>query len=162
RGTRRRPGAADRCRPRRRHHRCRRHPDGDALRAQPDRRLPLAGRTGDRRRLRRRRGRPHHRAGGARVPVTYWAEYAWLSSTTESGVLIDVDGGRFTAVRPGVASPPPGATVLRGLTLPGLANAHSHAFHRALRGRTHGRGTFWTWRERMYALAGALDPDSYH
>jgi formiminoglutamate deiminase len=49
------------------------------------------------------------------------------------------------------------------LTLPGLANAHSHAFHRALRGRTHtGRGTFWTWRERMYALATVLDPDTYH
>ena len=50
---------------------------------------------------------------------------------------------------------------LRGLTLPGLANAHSHAFQRALRGRTHaGEGSFWTWREQMYELAGALDPDS--
>ncbi|UYM07072.1 formimidoylglutamate deiminase [Solicola gregarius] len=42
----------------------------------------------------------------------------------------------------------------------GFANCHSHVFHRALRGRTHGGGgTFWTWREQMYALAGALDPD---
>ena len=49
------------------------------------------------------------------------------------------------------------------MTLPGLANAHSHAFHRALRGRTQGgRGTFWTWREQMYTVAGALDPDTYH
>jgi formiminoglutamate deiminase len=51
------------------------------------------------------------------------------------------------------------------VVLPGLANVHSHAFHRALRGRTHAPGdggdTFWTWRERMYALAGRLDPDSY-
>ena len=47
--------------------------------------------------------------------------------------------------------------------LPGLANAHSHAFHRALRGRTHGdRGSFWTWRERMYEVAARLDPDSYY
>ena len=46
--------------------------------------------------------------------------------------------------------------------LPGFANAHSHAFHRALRGRTHEHGgTFWTWRERMYAVAARLDPDSY-
>jgi formiminoglutamate deiminase len=46
--------------------------------------------------------------------------------------------------------------------LPGLANAHSHAFHRALRGRTHhGTRTFWSWREGMYALAAALDPDTY-
>src|SRR3712207_6959187 len=42
---------------------------------------------------------------------------------------------------------PPGAVHLRGLTLPGLVNGHSHAFHRALRGRTHRTGgTFWTWR----------------
>jgi formiminoglutamate deiminase len=51
---------------------------------------------------------------------------------------------------------------LPGVVLPGLANAHSHAFHRALRGRTHtGGGTFWTWRERMYAVAARLDPDRY-
>ena len=49
-----------------------------------------------------------------------------------------------------------------GLTLPGLANCHSHAFHRALRGRTQtGQGTFWTWREHMYAAAERLDPDTY-
>ena len=42
----------------------------------------------------------------------------------------------------------------------GFANCHSHVFHRALRGRTHGGGgTFWTWRDQMYALAGVLDPD---
>lgn len=51
-----------------------------------------------------------------------------------AGVLIEVRDGRVAAVRPGVATPPPGAVVLRGLTVPGLANAHSHAFHRALRG----------------------------
>jgi formiminoglutamate deiminase len=54
------------------------------------------------------------------------------------------------------------AECLPGLVLPGLANAHSHAFHRALRGRTQsGRGNFWTWREQMYAIAARLDPDSY-
>ena len=53
--------------------------------------------------------------------------------------------------------------MLRGVTVPGLANAHSHAFHRAMRSRTQvGQGTFWTWRDDMYRLAGALDPDSYH
>jgi formiminoglutamate deiminase len=52
---------------------------------------------------------------------------------------------------------------LAGLTLPGLANTHSHAFHRALRGRTHvGGGTFWTWRKQMYAAAARLTPDRYH
>ncbi|MCW2797053.1 formimidoylglutamate deiminase, partial [Nocardioides sp.] len=58
--------------------------------------------------------------------------------------------------------PPGGAHRVPGLSLPGLANCHSHAFHRALRGRTQRkRGTFWTWREQMYAVAGRLDPDSY-
>ncbi len=47
--------------------------------------------------------------------------------------------------------------------LGGFANCHSHVFHRALRGRTHGGGgTFWTWREQMYALADVLDPDLVH
>ncbi len=98
--------------------------------------------------------------------TTYWAEFAWLGGKhpgTSSRVLIEVDDGRFGAITVGVEDPPADATRLPGLTLPGLANAHSHAFHRALRGRTHaGKGTFWTWRERMYALAGRLDPDSYH
>ncbi len=47
-------------------------------------------------------------------------------------------------------------------TVPAMANAHSHVFHRALRGRTQaGTGSFWTWREQMYDLAGRLTPDSY-
>jgi formiminoglutamate deiminase len=92
----------------------------------------------------------------------YHAEFGWLAGGVARDVLIEVDGGRFTAVTPGVAEPPAGATRLPGLTLPGLANAHSHAFHRALRGRTHaGKGTFWTWRNQMYALATRLDPDTY-
>lgn len=54
-----------------------------------------------------------------------------------------------------------GVQRLRGLVLPGFANAHSHVFHRALRGRTHGeQGSFWTWRERMYELAARLEPDT--
>jgi len=54
---------------------------------------------------------------------------------------------------------------LPGLVFPGFADAHSHVFHRALRGRTHGRadrgGTFWTWREAMYRLAGRLTPETF-
>jgi formiminoglutamate deiminase len=82
----------------------------------------------------------------------------------EPGVTLDVGGdGRITAVRTGAEKPPPGAEVLRGLTLPGLANTHSHAFHRALRGTVQvGSGTFWTWREIMYSVADRLTPDTYH
>lgn len=47
-------------------------------------------------------------------------------------------------------------------TVPAVANAHSHVFHRALRGRTQaGTGSFWTWREQMYDLAERLTPDTY-
>jgi formiminoglutamate deiminase len=91
--------------------------------------------------------------------VSYFAEYAWIDGTVVRDVRLEIGGGRFTAVTPGAA---PAGTLLPGLVLPGLANAHSHAFHRALRGRTHGdRGSFWTWRELMYSVAGRLDPDSY-
>ncbi|WP_037910359.1 formimidoylglutamate deiminase [Actinacidiphila yeochonensis] len=97
------------------------------------------------------------------MPVTYWLEHAWLDPAVESGVLLTAADGRVTEVRAGVPAPPPGAEVLRGLTLPGLANAHSHAFHRALRGTAQtGGGTFWTWREAMYGAAHRLDPDSYY
>ncbi|EGX59331.1 N-formimino-L-glutamate deiminase [Streptomyces zinciresistens K42] len=95
--------------------------------------------------------------------TTYWLEHAWLGTHVEPGVALDVREGRVGAVRTGLPAPPPGAEVLRGLTLPGLANAHSHAFHRALRGTVQvGSGTFWTWRETMYSVAERLTPDTYH
>ncbi|MFB7918599.1 formimidoylglutamate deiminase [Streptomyces sp. NPDC056061] len=101
---------------------------------------------------------------GPRPPTaTYWLSHAWLGTHVEPGVALDVSGGTVAGVRTGVATPPPGATVLRGLTLPGLANTHSHAFHRALRSTVQvGSGTFWTWRETMYQVASRLNPDSYH
>jgi len=99
----------------------------------------------------------------AAVPSRAWvAELAWSPSLgLRTDVLIEASGDRLTAVTPD-AGPPAGAVRLAGLTLPGFANAHSHAFHRALRGVTQAsRGTFWTWRERMYQVAGRLDPDRY-
>jgi formiminoglutamate deiminase len=95
--------------------------------------------------------------------MNYWCELAWLGGeAAEVGVVIEVDGERIANVEIGVTAPPDGATRLDGITIPGLANAHSHAFQRALRGRTQsGRGDFWTWREAMYELASRLDPDLY-
>jgi formiminoglutamate deiminase len=97
------------------------------------------------------------------VPATWWCEHAWLGGDrATAGVALTVDGDRIVGVDTGVAEPPPGAERLAGLVLPGLVDAHSHAFHRALRGRTQvGTGSFWTWREQMYALAGRLDPDRF-
>ncbi|HWD65762.1 MAG TPA: formimidoylglutamate deiminase [Solirubrobacteraceae bacterium] len=93
--------------------------------------------------------------------ATYWCELAWLGGEApEPSVQIDVESGRISAVAAGVAATA-GATVLPGLTMPGLANSHSHAFQRALRGRTQAatHGSFWTWREQMYALAQTLQDE---
>ncbi|MFE9632217.1 formimidoylglutamate deiminase [Streptomyces sp. NPDC006463] len=94
---------------------------------------------------------------------TYWLEHAWLGTHVEPGVALEVGAdGRIAALRTGTGTPPFGAEVLRGLTLPGLANAHSHAFHRALRSLVQvGSGTFWTWRDFMYKVAQNLTPDTY-
>ncbi|MGO8957039.1 MAG: formimidoylglutamate deiminase [Streptosporangiaceae bacterium] len=97
-------------------------------------------------------------------PERAWlAELAWSPAFgLRTDVLLEAAGGRLTAATPDADQIPAHATRLAGLTMPGLANAHSHAFHRALRGITQAsRGTFWTWRERMYEVADRLDPDSY-
>jgi len=96
--------------------------------------------------------------------TSYLLERAWVDGAAHDDVLVGVESGRFSAVswgehrRPADEAP----TRLSGFTIPGLANCHSHAFHRALRGRTQReRGTFWTWRELMYDVAGRLEPDTY-
>ena len=98
------------------------------------------------------------------MTARYWCERAWLGGPrADTGVVIEVDRDRIAAVAAGVCPRPEDAVPLAGLTLPALSNAHSHAFHRALRGRTHcGRGTFWTWRDLMYLVAARLDPDRYY
>jgi len=94
----------------------------------------------------------------------YLCDFAWLGGDdVRPAVLIEVSGDRITSVTPeSFRAGVPGTVLLRGLTLPGLANVHSHAFHRALRGRTHAEaGSFWTWRDQMYDVAGRIDPDTY-
>ena len=104
----------------------------------------------------------HPRIESEAAPTTtYSCRYAWIDGAVHSEASIVVQNGRITAIS---GEPPMGVDHrLDGLVLPGFANAHSHAFHRALRGRTHADGgTFWTWREAMYRIAGVLDPDLYH
>ncbi|MFD8338311.1 formimidoylglutamate deiminase [Streptomyces solisilvae] len=77
---------------------------------------------------------------------TYWAEHAWVNGSVRSDVVIvAAANGRITAVVPGSPRPPAGSVTLRGLTIPGLANAHSHAFHRALRGVVQAEGEAGDW-----------------
>jgi len=91
----------------------------------------------------------------------FWCPYAWIRGDgPDADVLVEIEDQRIASVARGV-EPPADAQRLPGLLLPGLANAHSHAFQRALRGRTHrDMGSFWTWRRQMYELAARLDPDS--
>jgi formiminoglutamate deiminase len=93
----------------------------------------------------------------------YLLERAWVDGAVRDDVLVEIEDGRFSRVDVVEFPRPTGETRrLAGLTIPGLANSHSHAFHRALRGRTQrGSGTFWTWRDQMYDVAARLDPDSY-
>lgn len=95
--------------------------------------------------------------------TVYFAEYAWTGGRVARNVRVETAGGVITAVTADAdRSGGPGDAALPGLVLPGFANAHSHAFHRALRGRTQaGGGSFWTWRDLMYDVAARLDPDSY-
>jgi hypothetical protein len=90
-----------------------------------------------------------------------WCHRVVHGSTLTDRVRTGYDQrGRITQV---VSDTDPGPRDQRlGLVIPGFGNAHSHLFHRGLRGRTHaGGGDFWRWRQAMYELAGALNPDSY-
>lgn len=94
------------------------------------------------------------------TPSRWRVQSAWLGGPDLTlDVAIEVADGVITAVD---TSPSVDAVPLPGVALPGLVNAHSHAFHRLLRGRTHRQGgDFWVWRESMYETAERLDPDSY-
>jgi formiminoglutamate deiminase len=93
--------------------------------------------------------------------MTVWCEQLILDGDVHDRVRLSADGAGFVTHITTGSSPEPGDLVLR-TAVPGAANAHSHAFHRALRGRTHGGGgDFWTWRELMYRTASRLTPARY-
>lgn len=89
-------------------------------------------------------------------------EWVWTPRGLLRDRAIETDLGSIVGLVP--ADRHPEVRVARGrLALPGLVNVHSHAFQRAFRGqvqwRPAGRDDFWSWRDRMYAVANALDPD---
>lgn len=92
-----------------------------------------------------------------------FARKALIYKGWAANVRLGVRAGRIASLTEG-AQPRTGDVEV-GVAIPGLCNAHSHAFQRALAGRTEqrspaGRDNFWTWRERMYALAGSLDANA--
>lgn len=98
--------------------------------------------------------------------MTSWLpDYIYTDGRFRSGVAIVADdSGRIVELTKDVSN----ATRLAGRAmLPGLVNAHSHAFQRVIRGRTEYRSqnasdSFWTWREQMYAAATTLTPEEIY
>jgi formiminoglutamate deiminase len=89
-----------------------------------------------------------------------WCETVVSESGVEHGVRFEAGADGRISARHDATSPAPGDLRL-GTVVAGAGNAHSHAFHRVLRGRTHDDGgDFWHWRDAMYAAAAALEPDT--
>jgi formimidoylglutamate deiminase len=89
---------------------------------------------------------------------TLSADWVLLDDGWAADALITHADGVITALGTGRA-----ADHVDGALLPGMANLHSHAFQRSFAGRTEfagGGGDFWSWREAMYAAAGAIEPDT--
>jgi len=100
-------------------------------------------------------------------PHLLWAPRTWLGDGADAhwayGVCLEIDAtGHWGAITTGVHTPPAQATVLAGPVLPGMVNAHSHAFQRAFAGlserRTSDSDDFWSWRDRMYGVALRITP----
>ena len=100
----------------------------------------------------------------AAAPPALWARRAWLPHGWADDVLLRIDaGGRWRDVTPGVAVPPPDACRIDAPLLPGLVDAHGHAFQRAFAGLAERRDReaddFWSWRDGMYRVALRITPD---
>lgn len=98
--------------------------------------------------------------------VTLLAEQAWIDGMWAQRVLLRAGAdGRWAEVTPGVPAPAD-AERLPGTVLPGLVNAHSHAFQRAFVGlaerRDGDKDDFWSWRDRMYGVALRITPEQLH
>lgn len=95
----------------------------------------------------------------------YFAPQAWVNGAWANDVLMRVaKDGRWASIQANASvDQQSGATLLSGPVLPGLVNAHSHAFQRAIVGMTErgsgGHDNFWTWRDRMYSAAQRITPE---
>jgi formimidoylglutamate deiminase len=102
------------------------------------------------------------------MPNKAWLpDLVYLDGRFESGRTIVCDDAG-SIVRIAGSEEVPDAIRLQGRALlPGMVNAHSHAFQRVIRGRTehrseHSTDSFWTWREQMYAAANRLEPEDIY
>jgi formimidoylglutamate deiminase len=96
----------------------------------------------------------------------FHAPLAWVRGSWARDVLLEVDGaGCWSRVETEVneAARIGNAVSLAGPVLPGIVDAHSHAFQRAIAGLTErspgGDDDFWSWRDRMYRAANRISPE---
>ena len=93
-----------------------------------------------------------------------WARDA-LVTVGDDGIVNRIDAGEASAAAavPGSGQDPCPVRRVSGFVVPGMANAHSHAFQRGMAGnaeyRLSARDSFWTWRRAMYALANRIEPE---
>ncbi len=92
----------------------------------------------------------------------FWSATALLPDGWAQNVRFTVVNGRIVSIETGRQSEPNDAT--HQITLPGLANVHSHAFQRGMAGLAEHQGgnsddNFWSWREVMYRFLDRLTPD---
>jgi len=101
------------------------------------------------------------------MPAQSWLpDLIYADGRFQSDRALVCDGGKIVEIVE--ASKAPDAIRLkRRALLPGMVNAHSHAFQRIIRGRTehrsqHTTDSFWTWREQMYTAANRLGPEEIY
>ena len=101
------------------------------------------------------------------MPAQSWLpDLIYRDGSFHSDQALVCDEGKIVEI---VASDkvPNAIRLKRCALLPGMVNAHSHAFQRIIRGRTehrsqHTTDSFWTWREQMYAAANRLGPEEIY
>ena len=77
---------------------------------------------------------------------------------SDRALVVD-EAGIIAAIEPG------GSGTDGFMALPGMPDAHSHVFQRALSGfgeAAVGADSFWSWRENMYRLSGMLTPEDMY
>jgi len=98
-----------------------------------------------------------------------WAQDA-VVTVSPQGMITAIDTSANASPSagrgPSAAPMPTPATPIEhvaGFVIPGMPNAHSHAFQRAMAGnaefRATARDSFWSWRQAMYALANRIGPE---
>ena len=89
---------------------------------------------------------------------------ALIGDQWRHGVVLEVNADG-AIVRVETAAPQPADTLVHGVVIPGMPNAHSHAFQRLIAGMTGPRGrrsdSFWSWREAMYGAANRISPEHF-